>query len=826
MKHFDTSDNRNRWRLGLAEDLWSDLCYARRMLVKFPGFTLGAVAILALTIGANTILFAFFSAYLLSPLPVTDPQRNVELKAEQMRGYRRDLWSYADFSLFRSNNSAFESMYAYALVELPAREPSPQKLKGFLVSGNFFRLFRTRMILGRAFGPEEDEVPGRDAVVVLSHHAWRTIFNGDPQIAGKTIRIRQTAFTIIGVTEPGFAGLDPFITPDVWAPIVMRDQLVIDGRRLDDPENTCLVVAGLVKTGLSLVQAEESMRGQIRALNAGRLAAASVREMKLIPRRTYIPLVGEVLAAVIFVFAGMVLLLLIACANLAGILLARGAARQREMAIRASLGAPRGRQVRQLLTESIVLSAIAAVPSILLAQSGTTYIQQLIFTVVTQDGYYVRPVSPDWRVFFFITVLALCAGILLGLLPALETTRIDLVDALKDGPGGCSGARSRRAREWLIVGQVAASLVLLVITGIFMRAAQRVSRVDPGFEVDHVFSIRVEGPKRRLIEQLKVDPRVEMVSEVYRAPLDAHGLVKIPASVEDRVMAVGSNYVDSQYFETLGIAVVRGRHFSVLEVRTSAPVAVISEATARFLWPREDPIGKTITVVDPSMLGYDPRAVHWVAGKYEVIGVAADVVSSVWSGRKDSTAVYLPAVQDDPRNVHLLVRSRDASPVTIAAIKKICSEADGTTAGEPIPLRETAARLRLPFVAASGVSLGIGSLALIMTCIGLYGVVAFGVVQRTREIGIRIALGAPSLRIVGSIVRGAILRVALGIAFGIPLCIVFSKVAASVFLQVDSFDPVAYIMTPLFLASVTFVAAYAPARRATRIDPASAFRRQ
>jgi hypothetical protein len=285
----------------------------------------------------------------------------------------------------------------------------------------------------------------------------------------------------------------------------------------------------------------------IAGLNAQRPPAAAIEDILLMPRATYIPLTGEVLAAVVFVFAAFALVLLIACANLAGILLARGAARQREIAIRAALGASRGRLIRQLLTESVLLCAIAAAFSLLLTQAGTNAVQQYVCTLLTKEGFSVQPVSPDWRVFLFTTELALGAGILLGLAPALEATRLDLAGRMKAGAGARPNSRPRRVRECLVVGQVAASLVLLVIAGIFIRNAQRISRVETGFDVDHVIDVRAEGSKRQLIERFREDPRFEAATEVYRAPLGAHGLSKdtpvdgIPPQVRGKVLAINQN---------------------------------------------------------------------------------------------------------------------------------------------------------------------------------------------------------------------------------------------------------------------------------------------
>jgi macrolide transport system ATP-binding/permease protein len=811
----------------IAGELYSDLRYGLRGLISSPGFSLASTLIMATAIGANTLLFTFFNAYLLKPLPVKDPQRNVEITAMQASGRRVDSWSYTDFSQFRAQNQAFAETYAWTSLDFSVREPSPRKVKAILVSSNLLRIFNARMILGRSFAAEEGEVPGRDAVAVLSHNAWQRIFSADPQIAGKAIRIRKTAFTIIGVTDPEFTGTDPVFTPDMWVPVAMRDHLVQDGSRLDDPGNSCLRVAGLLKPGLSPAQAEGSMYGTIKDSNTRRTPEAAIEKVSLVPRRTYTPIVGEVLAVVVLVFAAFALLLLIACANLAGILVARGAARQREIAIRAALGASRGRLIRQLLTESVLLCMVAATLGMLLTQAGTGTVQQYLCTWAVQEGFSALPVKPDWHVFLFATMLALAAGFLLGFAPALEATRIDLAGRMRSGAGNHPSSRRRRMREVLVVGQVSASLVLLIVSGIFIRAAQRISRIDPGFDADHVIDIRADGSKRQLIERLKEDPWFVTASEVFRTPLSPHGLVRLPGRINDRdtrAWALGFNYVDSRYFEALGMPVRRGRNFTEPETRAQAPVVVVSEATARLLWPGDDPLGKTIEVIDPGLVGLDPHAVRFAAGKYGVIGVVQDVVSGLFSGRPDRTAIYLPAQPGDRRNGGLLVRSKDASPATITHIRKVCSEIDDTGPCEPITLREAGRRMRFPFVAASVVSSGVGALALIMTCIGLYGLVAFAVVQRTREIGIRMALGAAPLGMFRSIVAGSALRVSLGIALGIPLCVAFSKVAASVIYVVETFDLVAYVATPLFLMSVALVAACVPAHRVTRIDPMTALR--
>jgi hypothetical protein len=368
--------------------------------------------------------------------------------------------------------------------------------------------------------------------------------------------------------------------------------------------------------------------GTVLGLNAQHAPVFAIKSISLTPRPTYVPLVAEVLAALVCLLAAFALVLLIACANLAGILLARGAARQREMAIRTALGASRGRLIRQLLTESVLICAIAAAPSLLLTLMGAGAIQARLFTLLTKEGYHLQPLSPDWRVFLFTAALALAAGIVLGLAPALGATRIDLADRMKAGAGTHPNSRPRRVREWLVTGQVAASLVLLVISGIFIRHLQRLDRADLGFDAGHVIDVRAGGPKRKLIQRLGEDPRFGTASEVYRTPVGAHGLFPLPARVDGHIWTLGYNYVDSQYFDVVGLPVRHGRRFTAQEARAQARFVVVSEATSRLLWPGKDPIGKTIEV-----LGAEGGE-RFAAGKCDVIGVVPDVVSGVLSGSR------------------------------------------------------------------------------------------------------------------------------------------------------------------------------------------------
>ncbi len=806
------------WIVRLPDELRSDLRFGFRSLMRNPGFTLAAVAILALAIGANTLLFTFFNSLVLKPLPMRDRHRNAQLTAMDASLRPHDYWSYPDFAQIRGQNPVFEAMYAWASLEAPVREPAARKVKVDLVVGDFFRLFTAPPIVGRTFGPEETEVLGRDAVVVLSHHAWQSLFSADPAVAGKTIRIRQTVFTVLGVTPAEFTGTDPLTIPDLWAPVTMCDQLMPPASRLADPENAFLKVAGILKPGLGVGQAEHALLGAMRGLNAQHPPTAAIQKISLQPMATYIPLTGNVLVAAACLFALFALLLLIACANLAGILLARGAARRREIAIRASIGASRARVVRQLLTESVLLCAIAAGPALLFMRAGLGPIQRYLWTLIVEKGFSVQPLAADGRVFAFMAAMVVAAGILLGLAPALEITRTGLAVGLKEAD--VVGNRGpRRLREWLVICQVTASLVLLVMAGIFVRNAQRVYRTEAGIDTDRVIDLRPDTSNRELVRRLRQDPRFEAVSETCRVPLSG-GYSPMMGKVNGRVWYIFNNCVESEYFETVGLPVRRGRIFTPQEARAQARVAVISDATAQRLWPGEDPLGKIVPLSELSGGG---------AGDYEVVGVVPDTVNGLLNLDKDYTFAYLPTAPSASRNRGLIVRSRDVSRATMASLRRLCGEVEGVNTCDPVALSQVARSQRFPFLAASAVAVAVSVLALAMACAGLYGVVAFAVVQRTREVGIRMAVGAPPASVLRLFLTQMIGRVAIGIALGIPLCVALSKIAARLFVTsavVRMFDLGAYVAAPLCLSAVTLLAVYIPARRAVRIDPMAALRQE
>lgn len=810
--------------LALFDGLRGDIRYALRSFRHSPGFAAVAVVTLALAIGVNTAMFTFLNAYLFRPFPVAEPSRNVRVMGTEANAVPHETWSYPEFSDIRARNTVFHGVYAasYGFI-VTLRDPAARTARVSLVSGNFFRLLNGRVVLGRPIGPEDDTVPGRDAVLVAAHHAWVRFFGADPAIIGRKVRIEQATFTIVGVSEPGFAGTE-LIAPDFWAPTMMAGQIGPEQISLTGREQEWLSVAGLLKPGVTVQQASDSISAMLPELNAARRPDNAIVQAGAVRWSTVFLIDAHTVQGIVLCFAGFGLVLLIACANLASLLMSRATARHREIAIRASLGASRGRLVRQLLTESVMLASAGAALGLLLTSASTAAIQRYLFGFIVKLGIWFEPVSPDWHVFAFGAMLALLAGILFGLAPALSATAPSSLAAnvCQEAPASSGRSRPRRVRDALIVGEVTASLVLLVSAGLFFRMAQRVAGIDHGYAVGQIVDVRLKGSRAELVRRLAADERVVSVAETYRTPLSG-SLPQLSAVVDGRSGSLGYNFVDHQYFSTLGITIRRGRGFTLADTRESAPIAIVSEATARRLWTNADPIGKTFRVAEPKQ----PQ--RYTPGTYQVVGVAADVVNGRLDEGPDWTSVYFPAAPDDARDRGLLVRVKGAPATFVPDLRNACFELGQRTSCDPIPLVDRAWLQRFPYTIVRDISAGVGCLALGLTSVGLYGVVAFAAVRRRREVGIRMALGARAGRVRWMLVGECARRVGAGIAIGLPLCLGLSWAAMTLLrhaADLPLLDPAAYIATPLFLAAVATLATWLPARRATLDDPAIVLRQE
>ncbi|MGJ5813387.1 ABC transporter permease [Paludibaculum fermentans] len=790
----------------LLDELRSDVRYAIRGLRKSPGFFAASITILALAIGANSVLFTLFNSFVVKPLPVAGAARHFDLNARNAEARRISSWTVPEMRLLASGASnQIEALYSYSTFQVLMLKPVQRQVLVSTVSADYFQVLGGRARLGRTFGINEDRLP----LVVLSDSGWRKLFAADPNVIGQTLRIRATAYTIAGVMAPEFTGTEP-VVPEFWTPT--GSFLLLRPREPGSPEPRFLI-SGFLRPGISLAQVQSallSVASHLDRRDEERIAAVEIE-----PRPSLFARNEEVSAACGLVFAAFLIVLLIACANLTNLHLARAAARTQEIAMRLSLGASRWRIIRQLLTESACIGILGALAAIALAAIGIRQVQDYLFSSMMGIGITLLPVTMDWRVFVYTAVLGIVAGITFGLLPALESTAPSLTASTKRE----GRMRPRRLRGLLIGGQIAASLVLLILAGVLIRNIRQLDSVATGYDLDHVLDLKVDQLSPGLVDRLSQLESVAAISAVSRVPL--YGRLDLHAArLDGKATSVAFNQVDHRYFETLAVPLLEGRGFTRNEAETRARVTVISTATARKLWPDSPTaIGKSLE------LTAEPGEDSTTAGHYEVVGVVPNVVSGWMFEGADPTAVYLPASAGARGVSSIMVRVNDNPVAAAAALRTACAESVQTPVGcEPASLRQVASLQRFPFQAAAAVAGVLGLLALLLTGVGLYGVVNYAVMQRRKEFGIHVALGASPRQVMTRTISEAGRFIAGGLLAGLPLCLILSKLAASSVLAIKTFDPWAYTAVPCMLMLISLLACLGPARRAAQLDPMKSLR--
>lgn len=854
------------------QTLWQDVRYGVRTLRKKPGFSFVAIITLALGIGVNAALFSVFAAFVLKPLPLKDPGSLVTLEGANAQGERHSLFSYRDYLDYRSQTSTLSDVIAWNKVRATLGEAPPNQsddefaegyeyLFGQIVSGNYFTTLGAEMSQGRAFQPIDDEHPDDNPVVVLSYGFWQRRFESDPSIVGKTINLQGQPFTVVGVTSREFIGTTPDV-PSFWAPLMMRDRLIQTGgwahkRWLTDRNSEVFTLLGRLKPGVTRAQAETEMQ-----LIAGRLAqsyptAERATRVKLESAGTFVTLNDEVMPLVIPLLIGFGLVLLIACVNVANLLLARAAGRQREIGVRLAMGASRGRIVRQLVTESVLLSMAGGAVGLLLAVWTLSALYPIVLSSVPlpeglMAGFSLN-LAPDWRVFSFTLLLAALAGIGAGLAPALQASKPDLTRALKDEGSALGQHLSQsRLRSALVVAQIAVCMALLVAAGLLVRNLQRVRTIDTGMNTKNVFSVAaglkaLSGPpavaggqtekkdvereaelRLQLADRLRATPGVVSVSRAHQQPLSGgmgNTAVILPGHGSDRPLEARFNLVSAEYFEALSIPLTRGRPFTAQEVNTSAPVIVISEATAQRYWPGADPLGKQLGVAAGAQQTEsdvpDKAAVAY--RQYEVIGVARDTRSR-WVWQKDETFLYVPLPPASLAGQYLIVRTAGDPATVMNTVRGVATTIDPLLRVSAQRIDETLAFQMAPFRAIAWLSGVLGILALLLASIGLYGVMSFVVTQRTHEIGIRMALGAQPVDVVSLFLSQGLRLTAIGVACGLAAGALISRLLTAVLIDLSGLDPVTFVGVSVFLTVVALLAILVPARRATKVDPLVALR--
>jgi macrolide transport system ATP-binding/permease protein len=823
--------------------MFRDLRYSLRSLLKRPGFTVVVVATLALGIGVNAAIFSVFNI-LLRPLPVKEPESIVRLMVEEGSS-RSDRFSFPDYSYIRDHNQSFSDVIAQFEEErflLGENRPNsdPEEIFGDFVSDNYFAMLGGSTHLGRSFTPEENSVPGRDAVVVLSHGFWQRRFGGDVQIVGSSIKLNGRPFTVLGITHPEFIGLRHEM-PDIWLPLAMRAAMPADHME-DIPPEKREWYGGRDFSWLSIYA----------RLKPGRTAAEARTEMNILlgqfdtqsstdPKKTIAvdPINDKKLPIEAWMFIGMVLgatglILLIACFNIANMQLARAIARQKEIGVRLCLGASRWRLIRQLLTESLILGLVGGVAGVVLAWWSLNLFLSVIFLRYGgQDMVRVTiDLTPDWRVLAYSFGLALLSGLAFGLVPALHATRPDLIGVVKS-EGATASGRSARSRlsSALVVAQVSICFVLLIPAGLLLRSVQLNLATDPGYEAKNLLSVgyslefsgydaeRAKVFQQQLMTRLAALPGVKRVSLDRVFNDDAIITLLDQRTGQNQYSDVPIDGIPSTYLDTIGTPLVSGRGFTEDEVNAKTPVLIVSESTARKLWPGESALGKLLRIEEPVRDG----GTRIIFSSAQVVGVASD--NQIYrSGETPPLMVYLPGAAPGGMDTKLLVRT-----ATDAATLKDLARREAY-AVEPVlrlkvkTFEESIAGQQAIMTAASHGATALGTLALMLAVIGLYGVMAWSVVQRTREIGIRMALGAQAHNVLALVLRQGMKLVLIGVVIGIPASLAVARVLSSMLVGLTTSDALTIGVVTALLVGVTLLACYLPARRATRVDPLETLR--
>ena len=834
-----------------------DLRYAARGLRKSPGFTAVAALTLALGIGANATMFSLLDAVVLKTLPVKKPEQLVLFNwlsgpNPMYRIVMGDFGRDPDTGLTTStafSHLAFERLrdYGRGLVDVFAFAPRPvtvnvggeaESASGQLVSGNYYETLGVPAALGRTIAPADDR-PDAGAVAVITYRYWQRRFGLDPAVIGKTVQVDGVSFTVVGITPHGFEGtLQVGESPDVSIPLAMEPRLSPDFAAVGKPWVWWLYTMGRLKPGVSaeaadanleLVFQQSAQEGWVTAPpvaqpggppDVPRLRAVDGSQGLTELRRKHARSL-----TILMTLVGTVLL--IACGNVANLLLARAEARRKEMAVRLALGSGRWRTLRQLLTESLLLAGIGGALGVALAEWG----RRAILALRPFGGADLDlDVTLDWRVLAFTTGLSALTALLFGLAPALRSTRVDLNSALKDHSRTSGGSRTSPLTQGLVIGQVALTLVLLITAGLFTLTLRNLQTLDAGFNRDHLLTFGIEAKGKdqvqvaqtyeRVLERLHTLPGVQAAA-LSQFPVLAGGPLgendatisiqgEAPPASERRTLI---NYVGPTFLETLGIPMVRGRGLATRDDRRAPKVAVINEAMARRVFGNADPIGRRFRIDGP-----DP------SGDIEIVGIARNAKYLQLRGEMPPTA-YLSYFQAQAESACFVVRVVGKPESLIPAVRQAVREVDGNLAMVDVgTLDQQVARGWAQERAFAGLSGSFGLLALLLATIGLYGVIAYGVAQRTREIGVRVALGARAGDVLGLVLRRGMKLVGLGVLVGLAGAFASTRVLRSVLYGVSPTNAVTFIVVPAILFAVALLACYLPARRAARCDPMRALR--
>jgi putative ABC transport system permease protein len=802
----------------MMKTLWQDLRYGARMLLKNPGFTSIAVITLALGIGANASIFSVVNAVLLRPLPFKEPERLIMIRETKLPQFPEFSVSPGNFLDWKRRNTVFERLVA---INTPSFNligtGDPEQISGMRVTDGFFAMLGAKPELGREFLPEEDQ-PDRNNVVIFSHGLWQRRFGGDPKIINQTITLSGRIYTVIGVMPAtfSFGGRETAL----WTPM---------GFTSDDAQNHgghFLSAIGQLKPGATLEQA----RSEMSAI-AGQLAqeypdANAGWNVKLLPLQEFI--VRSVETALLVLLGAVAFVLLIACANVANLLLARAAGREKEIAIRTALGAGRARIVRQLLTESALLALAGGVAGLLLAKWGT----DLLLKLAPQNLPRMSDVSLDGRALAFTAAVTLLTGLIFGLVPALQASKPNLTETMKDagGRGSTEGGRRQFVRGSLVVLEMASALLLLVGAGLLIKSFWRLQRIDPGFNPNNALTASVALPSRKypeenqhsaffqqLLEKVQALPGVQAAGASNVVPLG--GDYVLGFVIEGRPplppgAGQSTNYyaVSADYFKAMGIPLLRGRVFTEQDTRNSTRVAVISESMAKRVFPNEDPIGKRIHVTN------GPTVFR------EIVGIVGDVKH--YGLDQDTTLqTYEPYTQQPFSFMTLVVRTAGDPTNLTSAIRNQVLSIDKEQPVSGVRTLEQRVSTSIAQQRFSMLLLGVfAAVAMVLAAVGIYGVLSYAAAQRTHEIGIRMALGARAGDVLKMVIGQGMKLTLAGVALGSGAALALTQLMRRLLFGVTAADPMTYVVIALSLTLVALFACWIPARRAAKVDPMVALR--
>lgn len=820
-----------------------DLRYAVRWLRRSPGFAFVAVMSLGLGIGVNTAMFSLVDAVLLRPIPVSDPGLLADVFTSSSDGDEYATTSFPDFLDLRSQNVVFSDMTAYTPMFAPLNLGDRSRLVlGQIVTSNHFQMLGVSPFIGRMLQPQDD-APGAERVVVLSHRTWQGDFGGDRSIVGRQLQLRGLGYTIVGVAPPEFTGVIPVFVPELWIPITHVEEVepagIIDnvpsptGRtRIERRGSRWLFVKGRLRPGVSVAQALANVATLGAQLASAypetnrnrRMTAFATGDVRLlVPQAS-----GPISLGSAGVMAVVGLVLLIACANVAGMLLARASARRREVRVRLAIGASRRQLIRQMLLEGAVLGLCGAAVAVALAWG---VIRLLLAIKLPIPGTLSLDVRLDLRLLVFAGVVALVAGLLASLVPALKASSPRLVSDLRgDTPVAKVGGRRWALRDALVVGQLALTAVLLIVAGLLVRSLGAAQSADVGFRTAGLALLSADTdmvrytPERaeqfweEALDRVKALPGVESAASVSpRMPFDVNWnqtSIRIDGKAygpDDRGEMIANVSVSPDYFSTLGIPIVEGRGFTEADRKGGPLVAVINETMARRLWPEESAVGRTFT------LSFGTK-------KFEVVGVTGNHrVHTI--AERPTPYLHFAAGQEPFRFNHIVARTRGNAGQLLAAMRReLLSIEPGLVFMSSSTMEESLSASLLPERFGATLAAAFGALGTLLAAIGLYGVVAFSVARRTREIGVRMAVGANAQQVLGMVMKQGFALVGVGCLIGLALAAVAARLLSGVLYGVGAFDPAAWTTALGVLAIASALANIVPALRAMRVDPVSALR--